>query len=275
MEGEQERLREDLEMTLPEDLVERIISMMPFPSIFEARRLSKSWNARFKPLSSLHDEKEKRMARSFQKQVTERSHTWDSFSPIYTGGTDLVACNQATQELRMVPSVSWISDKEEEIGTLYTQPWASGQSGLLRETGLIDVDIEGTFLYGIRYFDDEVPEVHVANMLTREWKRLTDRPNDDRFITCMKLVVDPSSQSYKVILISDKEMLRFSGQIYDSKSETWSRPQFIHEDDLLDPLTLGSAYLNGVFYWAAKNQTHCLLAFNPETRTSEKQIGIH
>ncbi|CAM6129535.1 unnamed protein product [Calypogeia fissa] len=169
----------------------------------------------------------------------------------------------------MVRSVSWISD--EEIRTLRRPVWDSGQSGLLCETGLIQhVHIEGAFLYRIRYFDGEVLEVHVTNMLTREWKRLTDRPiSCDLIIECIKLVIDPSSQNYKVILISYDKAQRLSGQMYDSKSETWSSPQSIVEYDYV-PSIIASAYLNGVFYLAANANPDFLLAVNLETRTSEE-----
>ncbi|CAM6099218.1 unnamed protein product [Calypogeia fissa] len=41
---------------LPGNVVDRIIAMMPFPSIFKARLLSKSWLAKFSSASSQDDE---------------------------------------------------------------------------------------------------------------------------------------------------------------------------------------------------------------------------
>ncbi|CAM6103343.1 unnamed protein product [Calypogeia fissa] len=57
-------------MTLPEDLVERILAMLPFPVVFKARVLSKSWLAKLSPISALGREEEKKQsAISFQKQI--------------------------------------------------------------------------------------------------------------------------------------------------------------------------------------------------------------
>ncbi|CAM6105711.1 unnamed protein product [Calypogeia fissa] len=53
---------------LPDDVVEKIIAMMPFPSIFKARLLSKSWLAKFSSASSQDDEVKKLAAITFQKQ---------------------------------------------------------------------------------------------------------------------------------------------------------------------------------------------------------------
>ncbi|CAM6098369.1 unnamed protein product [Calypogeia fissa] len=71
--------------TLPDDIVEKIMAMVPFPQIFKARVLSKSWYARFQPISALHNEEERRLARSFQKQVLEFSSGWDTFWPLRPG----------------------------------------------------------------------------------------------------------------------------------------------------------------------------------------------
>lgn len=57
---------------LPDDLIAKIITMMPFPNVFRARNLSKTWRSRFSLISAgddpaQHDEDEKRLAvfRSF------------------------------------------------------------------------------------------------------------------------------------------------------------------------------------------------------------------
>ncbi|CAM6109557.1 unnamed protein product [Calypogeia fissa] len=89
----------DVEMTspFPQEIVDKIIAMMPFPSIFKARGLSKSWRARFSSISLLEGE-EKDLAESFHKQVIgEWSKKWDSFCPVFVGEDALVAYGQKSR----------------------------------------------------------------------------------------------------------------------------------------------------------------------------------
>ncbi|CAM6098286.1 unnamed protein product [Calypogeia fissa] len=87
-------------------IVEKIMAMVPFPQIFKARVLSKSWCARFQPLSVLHDEEERRLARSFQKQVLEFCSCWATFWPLRVPD-DPDAFNQAEQKWQKLPSLSF------------------------------------------------------------------------------------------------------------------------------------------------------------------------
>lgn len=60
-------------VTLPDELERMILAKVPFPYVFKAKALSKSWLGRFAPISSEDDEDEKRSATSFREEVGEWS----------------------------------------------------------------------------------------------------------------------------------------------------------------------------------------------------------
>lgn len=78
-------------VTLPDAIVERILSMVPFPYVFKARVLSKSWLARFSLIqlqkrrngASKKKVEMKRLATSFQEQIGEFSVKSKTFFPTY------------------------------------------------------------------------------------------------------------------------------------------------------------------------------------------------
>ena len=64
MEMEREKCK-----TLPDEVVERIIARVPYPYIYKARGLTRSWRARFLQVSSLQNAAERHSATAFQKVV--------------------------------------------------------------------------------------------------------------------------------------------------------------------------------------------------------------
>lgn len=51
-------VEEEMSKNLPEHLVKKIVAVMPFPSIWKAGGLSRSWLVRFLSISCLDDEEE-------------------------------------------------------------------------------------------------------------------------------------------------------------------------------------------------------------------------
>ncbi|CAM6088762.1 unnamed protein product [Calypogeia fissa] len=253
---------------LPEELVEKIIAMMPFPSIFKARVLSKSWLARFSPVSSQNDEVEKRAALAFQKQVRERSATWSTFFPVCHDEGFYRAYDQQCQRWRKLPMPSIFPDESV--------------TPMEQLTG-----IEGTLFYGY-----DGGRIFLANILTGSLKDLPEYPpayieereltlECHRYPTFPVLAMDASQENYKMIVLQ-----RYSdwlwrncwyAHIYESTLDGWSTKKLVEVVPLpyqIDPFG-HPVYLNGVLYDtygynSGKSLVTHLLTFNLEKGTVEE-----
>lgn len=246
--------------------MEKIVAMMPFPSIFKARLLSKLWLAKFEPIGSLRDEEEVRIATSFQKEVRERSKHWDTFCPVCINEEELFAYHQKSQNWQRVSLLSFLPK----------DPFLIGRD--LRGSSFYrakkNVHLEGALLYGTwetDSFDSQI--LFVANILTRKWKQLPPRPNADSWkgiLCCMKLVSDPSSEAYKVILSCQDghQDDPYFTLIYDSKSETWSSKKFVSASNFCTSPS-SFAYLDGVLYGVSVANLTSLVAFSVEEGTMD------
>lgn len=218
---------------LPEHLVEKIVSMVPFPFIFKARGLSRSWRARFSSISSQADEAKDDIA-NFQELVGESCKNWKTLSPVWFP-LDFRQCSSFaydndTQKWRRLPSLSFLPKHLH----------------LIRAT----LQIEGALLHCM--YDDSFgvgSQVLVANILTRSCKALPPRPNAQaRIVVWKKLVVSEKLAEYKMFMVCENypysshdeepyysdEYFRvtrghsfrpesdYSAQIYDSKSNAWT-----------------------------------------------------
>lgn len=270
--------REEVSIFLPEEMVETIIAMIPFPSIFKARALSKLWLARFSAISSLDSREEKLAATSFQKKVGQWSHNWQTFSPVYMNyDMDLFCYHQASHQFfrewqrllrfflrprQAVPSASLV---QMEGALLY---WHSGRSNKLVNPSRND-------------------GLYVANMLTREWKQLpfpdscpVSRPV---YVHCLKLVSNPSSEKYKMVMVCQNDGLkrydRCSIHVYDSASRTWSSQVCSFSGERECEINWEAyEHLHGVLYMLPVNRGRfCagdgLLAFNVKEETLE-EVGF-
>ncbi|CAM6095662.1 unnamed protein product [Calypogeia fissa] len=244
---------------LPEDLVERIVAMIPFPSIFKARGLSKSWLARFSSLSSQQDEAQKCLVATFQRQVGKWSTNWETFSPVFFCKEDFIAYNRASQTWGKLHPLSFLPENMFTLNRFLTRS---------------NLQMEGPLLYGFGRSEsgDRMYELYVGNILTRSWKQLPPRPVRSSYVICSNLMIDPSVEAYKLILLcgsSDKIESGYFAQIYDSKSETWSsKPFAVSGDFAVGPST--AANLNEVLYIVAINNPQNVLAINVEEGTSQE-----
>lgn len=224
---EVEREVEGLARTLPEVLVEKIISRMPFPSILNARGLSKSWLSRFSPLSSqLGDEEKKRAATCFQALVCERSQAWESFFPLCITQQSIFAYHHASRKWLKLPS--FLPDV-----FFKTRPnlWMSG-----------------ALLFTV---DWSTRTTYAANIFTRSWRKLPTLRNARQVgptIFPMSLW-DTSLATYKVIVLENISENRLSVRRYEPKSDVWVESLL---ECGLDGFWHGAChtYLNGIVYSA-------------------------
>ncbi|CAM6098593.1 unnamed protein product [Calypogeia fissa] len=258
----------DVEMAspFPQEIVDKIIAMMPFPSIFKARGLSKSWRARFSSISLLEGkEKECNLAESFQKQVIgEWSKKWDSFCPVLVGEDDLLAYGQKSRNwlklsLSFLPEMSLHSRRSNRYTTF----------------DRYRLQVDGALLHGSHHL-----ELYVADILTQRWKQLPPLPWGQSYVVCSKVLSKTSLGTYKMLLLCHDDCRNdpndnclhghdhYSAKIYESSLGTWSTQNFAVTRDFFygatskDNNTASAAYLNGVLYVVAFNNVQHLLALN-------------
>lgn len=240
---------DDSVIVLPEDLVERILAMVPFPHVFKARTLSKSWLARFSPIQSQNGEVEKLLAASFQKRVAEWSTKWKTLCPVFIDWQGFIAYDRASHSWPKLPSLSFLPH------------------GFL---SMSHMQIDGALLLVSEFYINwetatKEHKLLVANFLTRSWRRLPVPPPADETYLFEKLVTLTSLETYKVIVF-----YRGGGyclaQIYDSKSNVWRSKTLDKDFSVLSRPT----YLNGVLYMVVGRNPWNLLAFNVAEGTFEE-----
>lgn len=225
--------------------------MLPFPSIAKARCLSKSWLARFSPVSTLDDEVTKLDVVTFQKRLQERTTNWSTFFPLALDKDFLCGFDRASQMWVSFPSLSFLP---KAFWAASTYHW-----------------VEGALLYGM---DFKNGTLYVANLLTRSWKRSVDLPPRTRNTSVIYVPIsrwESSSETYKVIYLqgerygdldpyaAERLNLSFdewSAQIYEPKLDAWVTKRF-GESQIL---ARDHVYLNGVLYMVVSPAPDCLLA---------------
>ncbi|CAM6085506.1 unnamed protein product [Calypogeia fissa] len=244
--------------SLPEELVERIISLLPFPAIIKARFLSKSWQARFSSVPCKEDGLATKYVgpASFQKLVGKRSSSWEFLCPILEEKNgDFMAYNKATQIWQKLPSRPFL--REEVCYNLSCKR------------------MEGPLL--IVFYNERCDtdcDFYVANILTRTWKRLPPPPIREHVISNF-LLIDKSLGKYKVIFLCSEVISSVSGndfgesyfvQYYDSKSGSWTTRKRRRKKPFrdFDNLVNNFVHFNGVVYTVLGYDPHILWAFNLE-----------
>lgn len=244
---------------LPEHLVEKIVAMMPFPSIFKARGLSKSWLARFSPVSSLDDEENKGHAILFQKLVRETSKNWQTFCVVWINNYKSFAFNQTSHEWQRLPSLSF-------------RPW---------NLELYCVETDGSLLHGLWHNPSPYhpgPQLWVINILTRSRKILPPRPKAARTSIRWKKLITHTFADYRMLLLCESlhqsSVTGYSLQTYDSSSDTWSTKNLVNfRPDFRFSLSWDfyyAQYFNGILYVPGHTFPGPILAINVEDGTFEQ-----
>ncbi|KAL3680871.1 hypothetical protein R1sor_023827 [Riccia sorocarpa] len=211
---------------LPEELVEKIISMMQFPSILKARVLSKAWAVKFQGKQNLG-------LSTFQKEVQARSSRWETFCPavLKKGTSEMIAFSYRSNGWQKVISLAYLP------GDFSSQ----------------DIIAEGSLICGYVISDGSKHEhnLYVTNVLTKAYKVLPVRPNMT-YIGC-KHLLHRGPDGYSVVVFSLDPYFRnidqyiFDAQVYDSKTRAWKTTKVTVENDFyMSPQC--SAYVNDTLY---------------------------
>lgn len=265
-------------MDLPDDVVQKIIAMLPFPAIFKARCLSKSWKLRFSSVANLKDGEQKNHAIYFQNLVGEYSHNWKSemYWPIVERVTGSVKLGEDGFGEDMDKGLD--EDLREDLGeNLVTPIYCSPSSFAFDRSSLKWQNLSNILSFlpyrlsnqtwdwlqidgAIWHWWAAFSRLIVINVFTQSWKLLPPFPgavtvgkSGNRAIW-KKLVMHASSE-YEVILFcadpkADDEELRCSYvfHIYNSKSNSWTTgKRFVIPSYLLER-RVSKEYLNGVLY---------------------------
>lgn len=229
--------------------MERIIAMIPFPYIFKARSLSKSWMTKFSQTASLSEGEEKRIAISFQNRMREWSQNWETFFCIIFGKDLYLPSVWASGGRSRLPSLAFLPQKLQVTSS--------------------NPEIEGPLVFGCVRSNQLM---YVANILTKSWKKLPPHLDAGGSIFCWKrLVIEPSFKTYKVVVFCrdpNNQDFRCSAHIYHSKSHAWTL-KYLSVSKIFKTLC-PPVLLNGVLYMVADHDVEKLLAFNVETETLEE-----
>jgi hypothetical protein len=234
-------------IVLPEELVERILAMVPFPHILKGRVLSRSWLAKLSSTSSIQDEEEKRKAISFQKRMSHHwSANWMSLCPVFFSKEDLIGYDRATRQWRRIPTLSFLPENH------------------ITKSKHSQLQIEG----GLLFIVSPPKHLSVANVLTRSWKQLPPRPWADGR-SCGRESLVSHIDAYKVV-----EFYRYQdglcfALIYNSELSAWNRRAVEVPRDF--NFLSNRVSLNGVLYWMVglNGIALCLLAFQVEEEVFE------
>jgi hypothetical protein len=202
---------------LPEELVEKIVARLPFPSLFKARLLSRAWYFKF-PLPS---QCVRSLSPSLQNQVTSLSSKWVAYCPVFFSQDEILGFNRITLRWQHMLTLSYLP---VGIGSLVT----SGGS-------LICVMSESDVGY----------DVFVTNVLTRSWRKLPARPFSEEPDHVRVLPMGP--YSYKVLLVYRRGHGEHGvhTQVYDSSLRNW----VVKNSEVdLGTFFVNSAYLDGKLY---------------------------
>lgn len=242
------------------ELLENIISRMPFPSILNARALSQSWRSRFTPLSSQRDEEKKRAAASFQALVCEQSQNWESFFPFCITQQSFLAYHQASQKSLILPSLEPDVYFKNRRGLRMSQ-WISGAL-------LFSAD------WGTRF-------IYLANILTGRSRKLPAIPSPIEVGQPISQISlwDTSLATYRIIFVEYISEIQLCVCHYESKSDEWVEKLLgCGPNGYLYGAT--QAYFNGILYSAPcgnqfENMFH-LEAINVEEGTlGVLHLSIH
>lgn len=230
----------------PDELVEKIISMMPFPSLFKARVLSKAWCSKVAPVVDGNA-----CASSFQGQVISCLSKWLSYCPALLNGDRFIAYDRDLRRWRKMKLLSYLPENFSRL----------------------QVKVEGCLLCGyvIPEAGNSECNLYVTNVLTRSWKLLPRRPNMSQGLT-KHLFLDHNS--YQVILFSESQnpgpnQYTYDAQIYNSRLDTWTCTNLTTDDSVC--LSPPSRYLDGTLYLVTTNSSRSqqivILAFNVKDST--------
>ncbi|KAL3695366.1 hypothetical protein R1sor_009442 [Riccia sorocarpa] len=244
-------------ITLPDEMIEIIISYLKYPYIVKAKELSKEW---YSKLSNWEDAEYAR----FRQMVTSNCNKWPIFFPCaFVDGTiSLVGFDRLTG--------TWLKtffDLPSLVTTkiLNSIVLDSRQEQPVRKITGIDSLI--CIAVNIRK-----REIFILNVFTGNWKWLPRRPiihETPSLVSRIDLFRD-GSDHYKVLTMGVWRKYLVCAQLYESRTNSWTTEIPDFPASLFEYCHRKGVYLSGSMYFLAddtKNGFYKIRAYNIEEGT--------
>ncbi|CAM6117002.1 unnamed protein product [Calypogeia fissa] len=225
---------------LPEEVVERILAMIPFPYLLKVRSLSKSWYRKFPhraleastpaggsrmdqkrhPSKKSDRDRDWSSSNSFLSIVSSVSAKWSVYCPVILGNEGLIGYDPVHKTWQGL-----FTNLQQLLGT-NVEPWL--------------INACGPLISGVSQSPNSQYHVFVTNVLTRRWRKLPPHPST-RVPSLLNVLFD-DSDGYKVFLVTEDPyegphddctghdsnghaQRRVSAQVFDSVKGTWTTSQ--------------------------------------------------
>ncbi|KAL2632264.1 hypothetical protein R1flu_016950 [Riccia fluitans] len=205
---------------LPDEMIEKIISMMPYPHILNAKELNKEWYSR------LSKSTKNVVNAGFREMMKNNSNDWPSFYPFSFANGNVAFMGFDRLSNSWIKYLFHLDIKGIEIELPPRRIWESQLVENISGLGsLICVPVQ--------HFETKL---FVINVFTGAWKELPQRPTVDsehgaiygKTILCMYLFPD-GSDDYKLLTMTplvnteiQDNRCQVCTQVYKSKSNSWT-----------------------------------------------------
>lgn len=184
---------------LPEEVVERILAMIPFPYLLKVRSLSKAWYRKFpqgalgvrsaacsgmdqkRQLSKKDRDLERSSSNLFPSIVSSVSAKWSVYCPVILGNEGLIGYDPVHKTWQGL-----FTNLQELLGT-NCEPWL--------------INAYGPLVSGVSQSPNSQYNVLITNVLTRRWRKLPPHPSSR--VPSLLNVLPDGSDSYKVFLVTE------------------------------------------------------------------------
>ncbi|BFI31486.1 hypothetical protein MPTK2_3g22220 [Marchantia polymorpha subsp. ruderalis] len=244
----------------PEELVERILARVSYPSLYKARLLCRSWCAKFckSPSELLH------FSAPFQEEVAAAAVRWPKYGPVSVLGRELVGYDGSSNCWRKLALHGRLP---VDLCSPAFDSWR--------------LAFAGSLMCAFGRSQDGSLKLLVANVLTGDWKELPCPPEirghpilDFRFVK-----VD--SQHYKV-LVHNLPSSQFQAHVYDSNRSCGTWTSFSNSAAPaagipgLSPFSAyADAYIGGNFYCMSESSMGGLVIWKFTSATGVWEEVIH
>ncbi|XP_024396523.1 F-box/kelch-repeat protein At5g15710 isoform X2 [Physcomitrium patens] len=206
--------------SLPTDIVEHALALLPFPYIFQVRSICKKWNSLI-------------FCSQFQEASLRCPVPWGQFySPRigWKGG----ASPLVTWQSYNLSEGKWVSMPQFEFPTFARKfSW-----NLIAANG-------GLFCFGA----SDARRLLVCNPMTKRWKELLPVSLDSKAPIISHMIVDEQRNSYDILFLGNAAYKQPDARcrmvdLYDSVTDTWNAAEMLPADLILK----SGAYCSGEFY---------------------------
>ncbi|CAM6091000.1 unnamed protein product [Calypogeia fissa] len=250
-------LDEELSGSLPLSLVEEVLARLPFKLLFQCGGLSRAWRWNGGGWRT-RKQKQQQPPHFFEKAITSVSSKWPTYCPVYLFQDGLVGYNSETMSWEKIFDLSIFNCLPEGIDTTTITSCAGALVCFASVNFFSTVDIildSGEDSWSFKPFDNDI---HVANVVTKEWETVPPRPTMQR--PNIIHLIPVGSTGYKLILLTQLESPEGScmsstvvTQIFHSATNSWTEKSAKTALPKLRTSLFNFVYFDGVFYIATGN----------------------